>query len=71
MLTLLISMFIGFVILVFIIAFPIGLIKVAKAKKYNCPYCENEIRFATDHGKCPKCKTKIYKHGDGTLRVKV
>lgn len=54
----------------FIAAIPIALVKVARAKKYNCPNCENEFRFAANYGKCPYCRVKLYKHGDGTLHVR-
>lgn len=69
----LVALIFGFVIfffICFIIAIPIAAIKAAKTKKQKCPQCENEIRFTMNHGKCPKCRAKIYKHGDGTLRLR-
>lgn len=61
---------IGIFVLVGIIAIPVGIYKVFNAKTYICPGCENAIRFAANYGKCPKCRTKIFKHGDGTLHVR-
>lgn len=54
----------------FIIASPIAFVKIMRTKKQKCPNCENEIRFAVNHGKCPKCRAKIFKHADGTLHLR-
>ncbi len=70
MITLMILVFLCIIGIVFLIAFPVAFYKVMTSKKSKCPQCENEIRFAANYGKCPKCRTKIYKHGDGSLRVR-
>ncbi|NLY80903.1 MAG: hypothetical protein GX072_13745 [Lysinibacillus sp.] len=70
MLTILIIGFLLFFLIAFIIAIPIAAIKAAKTEKQKCPNCENEIRFPKSYGKCPKCRSKIYRHGDGTLRLR-
>ena len=59
-----------FVGVIFIAALPVALFKHATTKKQPCPKCENMIRFIANYGKCPKCRAKIYRHGDGTLRLR-
>lgn len=65
----LLSILIGIFIISCIIIFPIALIKVARTKKINCPKCENSVRLIGSPVKCPKCKTKLFKHADGNYRV--
>lgn len=70
MLGILIIGFLIMVFLMFLVAIPVAIVKGARTKKQPCPYCKNEIRFISNYGKCPKCRTKIYKHGDGTLQIR-
>lgn len=49
---------------------PFAAIKQAKIPKAKCPHCENEVKFYKSPMKCPMCKTKVYKHGDGTYKIK-
>lgn len=70
MLILLIIGFILFFLILFIFSIPIAIIKAKKTGKQKCPKCENEVIFIKDYGKCPKCRAKIFKHADGTLRLR-
>lgn len=69
-----IILIIGIPIFFFLAVFvmiPVAAIKQAKIPKSKCPNCENEVKFYKSPMKCPMCKTKVYKHGDGTYRVQV
>ena len=67
-------MLIIFVILIafigFIILLPIAAIKNSKIKPTNCPSCGREVKLVNDNQKCPKCRTKLFKHGDGEYRIR-
>lgn len=70
-------MVIGVILLFFIgififmlIAFPVAFAQHAKATPFVCPACGREIKLVANTAKCPKCKTKLFKHADGTYRLR-
>lgn len=69
MLSILFIILILFLVVVFILAIPVAIYKSATTKKSNCPKCENAVKLIGTPVKCPMCKTKLYKHGDGTYKI--
>lgn len=70
MITFIIMALIGLFFLFVILAIPLAIIQNVRTPKTNCPYCENQVKLVTKTQKCPSCKTKLYKHGDGTYKIK-
>lgn len=62
------------IIILFVIAFilmiPFAFIKVARSKSQECATCGRKLKMVTNSVKCPFCKTKYFKHADGTYRIK-
>lgn len=69
MITTLFILFLVFFFVALIVCIPFAAIKLAKTKKIQCPKCENHVKIMSSPGKCPMCKVKLYKHGDGTFKV--
>jgi len=65
---------VAIIIILFLIAFvlmiPYAFIKVARSKPQECTTCGRKIKMVTNIVKCPFCKTKYFKHADGTYRIK-
>ncbi|WP_337983450.1 MULTISPECIES: hypothetical protein [Lysinibacillus] len=54
----------------FVLILPFAFIKVALSKSQECTTCGRKIKMVTNIVKCPFCKTKYFKHADGTYRIK-
>lgn len=70
MITIILISIILFLGLIFVAAIPFALYKQATTKKSPCPKCENMVKLIGSPVKCPMCKTKLFKHGDGTYKIK-
>ncbi|KGR88878.1 hypothetical protein CD31_02585 [Lysinibacillus boronitolerans JCM 21713 = 10a = NBRC 103108] len=58
------------VIIMFILILPITFVQVIKTRPSECLKCERKFRMIGNTIKCPYCKTKYFKHADGTYRIK-
>ncbi|MCT6924103.1 hypothetical protein [Metasolibacillus sp.] len=56
-------------IVAFVLMIPYAFIKVARTKSTECMTCGRKMKMVTDRVKCPFCKTKYFKHADGTYRI--
>lgn len=70
MLTVVLILIIIFFALIFVAAIPFALFKQATTKKTPCPKCENMVKLIGSPVKCPVCKTKLFRHGNGTYMIK-
>ena len=64
--------FVGIVVIFFAVVvalFPFAAYKKAKTQLTKCPNCDNDVKFYKTVMKCPKCKTKILRHDDGTYHI--
>lgn len=66
MLTIIIVLF----VIAFVLIIPFAFIKVALSKSKECTTCGRKIKMVTNIVKCPFCKTKYFKHADGTYLIK-
>ncbi|WP_367903380.1 DUF2614 family zinc ribbon-containing protein [Paenibacillus sp. PL2-23] len=65
---LLICIIIG-VVLALVITFIRSVIAVA-SPSIECPACARKIKFIGNSGHCYKCRSKIYKHSNGTYMTR-
>lgn len=65
---LLLTVFIVFIVM--LIIFLIAAVKNARIKPTICPACEREVKLVIDNQKCPKCRTKLFKHSNGEYQIR-